>query len=167
MYTIQDICDSLSNDTNIINHLFDKIPTKEEWIFEYRPNPDQRSLKELLEYMSLMWRMIATITKSVTYDQEELAKVRGANEGLNVEEDFKTLMTSQLKFVTSSLKELSENDLSAEIDPFGKWAMQRKMFILNTLLKTYTAYRMQLFLYLKDSGQRHLNTSNVWMWQDA
>ena len=64
--------------------------------------------------------MIATITKSGTYDQEELAKVRGANEGLNVEEDFKTLMTSQLKFVTSSLKELSENDLSAEIDPFGK-----------------------------------------------
>ena len=43
----------------------------------------------------------------------------------------------------------------------------RGAFIVNLVLCGCAAYRTQLFLYLKASGQSHLNSGNLWSGVDA
>ena len=42
-----------------------------------------------------------------------------------------------------------------------------KDWLLRTSLKFLTAYRMQLFLYLKQTTHPEMSTSNCWLGQDA
>jgi hypothetical protein len=49
---------------------------------------------------------------------------------------------------------------------FGQKA-SRGLWIVRLVLSHYTAYRMQLFLYLKASGREELNTMNLWVGMDA
>ena len=43
----------------------------------------------------------------------------------------------------------------------------RAFLILSLVLSHYSAYRMQLFLYLKSSGREELNTMNLWVGIDG
>jgi hypothetical protein len=69
-------------------------------------------------------------------------------------------------FFTEQLGSCSDADLRAEIDMFGRKASRGSM-IVNLVLSHYTAYRMQLFLYLKSCGHEELNTLNLWVGMDA
>jgi hypothetical protein len=40
-------------------------------------------------------------------------------------------------------------------------------WLVTMLLSHYAAYRMQLFLYLKNSGNEELNTLNLWAGMDG
>jgi hypothetical protein len=61
---------------------------------------------------------------------------------------------------------LSEDELRAPVEMFGRKA-SRGLWIMRLVLSHYTAYRMQLFLYLKASGREELNTMNLWVGTDA
>lgn len=165
MYTINDLIDSLKEETRIINHLFSKIPFEKEWILQYMPNEDQRSLKELLEYMMIMGNMLSAVLEAWTYTQELVKPIKDALHDISLENEFQSVMNTQLETVGERLRGM-ESTMEDMIDPFWAWAMMRKTYVLEVLLKTYTAYRMQLFLYLKDSGERQLNTANVWQGRD-
>ena len=41
------------------------------------------------------------------------------------------------------------------------------MMLVNLVLCHYSAYRMQLFLYLKACGREELSTMNLWAGRDA
>jgi len=166
MYTIQDIVDSLNEETRIINHLFTKIPFGKEEILQYRPNSDQRSLIELLDYMMMMGNAISSVLVKGSYDPEILKPFKDALKDVDVQKDFPAVMEQQAKDVAERVAALSAEAMEESIDPFGGGAWKRKTYILDVMLKTYTAYRMQLFLYLKDSGERGLNTANVWQGRD-
>lgn len=166
MYTIKDITESLTEETRIITHLFSKIPFAKEGILQYRPNEDQRSLKELLEYMLMMGHSLSVVAVQGTYDKDTLKPFAAHVQEISLKDDFVDEMKKQTEAVNERLTSLTEEQLEESIDPFGGGPEKRKSMILNVLLKTYTAYRMQLFLYLKDSGERQLNTANVWQGRD-
>jgi len=60
----------------------------------------------------------------------------------------------------------SDWDLRAEIEMFGRKA-SRGFMLVSLLFSHYSAYRMQLFLYLKASGREELNTMKLWVGIDA
>jgi hypothetical protein len=68
-------------------------------------------------------------------------------------------------FFEQTLDAASDDDMRAEIDMFGRRA-SRGSTLVNLVLLHYTAYRMQLFLYLKSSGREELNTLNLWVGVD-
>jgi len=45
--------------------------------------------------------------------------------------------------------------------------ISRGCFLVNYVFGQYTAYRLQLFLYLKASGREELNTMNLWLGADV
>lgn len=61
---------------------------------------------------------------------------------------------------------LSDADLRAEMEMFEMKA-SRGLMLVNLVLCHYTAYRMQLFLYLKACGREELSTMNLWAGRDA
>lgn len=167
MYTLEDLIASLTEENRIITHLFGKIPFEKEGILDYRPNEDQRTLFELLEYMMMMGNSISSVLVAGTYNPETLAPFKEEVSSVDVQKDFVVMMEKQLASVISRLEWLTEEQMEELIDPFGGGDQKRKIYFLEVLLKSYTGYRMQLFLYLKDSGERHLNTANVWQGKDA
>jgi hypothetical protein len=58
----------------------------------------------------------------------------------------------------------SEDGLKEEIERFG--SIHSKAIFILELLKTITGYKMQLFLYVKASGNEAVVTSNVWSGAD-
>lgn len=160
MYTIEDIIASLHNETRVINHLFTKIPSV-SGAFDYKPSAYQRSMKELLTYMSTMGIMLTKIFKANGYVPQDHQQAELAME------EFPARMEEQMDVVAEYLRSLTSQELESEIDPFKSGAMSLKLYILNVLLKTYTAYRMQLFLYIKGSGTTAIGTSNLRWGYDA
>jgi hypothetical protein len=64
------------------------------------------------------------------------------------------------------LADVSDDDLRAEIDPFGAGKSTRGAFLVTQVLCGCAAYRTQLFLYLKACGREELNTWNLWVGTD-
>jgi hypothetical protein len=60
----------------------------------------------------------------------------------------------------------SDADLRAEMEMFGQKG-SRSLWIIRMVLSHYSAYRMQLFLYLKACGREELSTLNLWAGMDA
>jgi hypothetical protein len=58
------------------------------------------------------------------------------------------------------------DDLRGEIEIFGL-KLTRGRMLVDLALCGYSAYRMQLFCYLKACGREELNTMNLWMGIDA
>lgn len=159
MFTIEDLISSLREETRIINHLYTKIPMPGG--LEYKPNAYQRSMKELLWYMSSMGVMLSKMFKANGYNADDHDK---STPDLT---QFTTIMDEQFVFVEHYLRSLSPDDLAREIDPFGmSMSFPVKHYVFNVLFKTYVAYRMQLFLYAKDAGSYTMGTSNLRMGRD-
>jgi hypothetical protein len=57
--------------------------------------------------------------------------------------------------------------LRAEMIDFDGKPTSRGAFIVNMAIAGSAAYRTQLFLYLKSSGQAHLNSANLWSGVDV
>jgi hypothetical protein len=76
-----------------------------------------------------------------------------------------TKMDEQTKFAKKAIIALTDEDLKKESTIFGS-TLSLPMFLLQTL-KSATAYKMQLFLYIKASGNSDIGTSNLWGGMDA
>ena len=167
MLTKQDLIMSLTQETNIIKHLASKITTAEQ--LAYKPSETQRTLEELLQYMSRMTHTMGTMLKAKASTPEESKKFNEASQAMNALTEFGAAMDAQLAFAIEFINGLTEEDLNTEVDLFGTGnAMPIRGYFVNIFLKNYPAYRMQLFNYLKAGlGMSELNTMNVWMGVDA
>ena len=87
--------------------------------------------------------------------------MRLAWEARDVTKEFATMMDEQLALIKETLWGLSAEMLDEQVEIFGD-RMSRKQFIFDVALKNYPAYRMQLFLYLKNGlGMTALSSANL------
>ena len=75
-------------------------------------------------------------------------------------------LESQGELYAELLGGISDDDLRVEIEMFGM-KMTRGTMLVNLVLCSHSAYRMQLFCYLKACGREELNTLNLWMGIDG
>ncbi|MBP7966813.1 hypothetical protein KAZ66_00935 [Candidatus Woesebacteria bacterium] len=145
---------SFNKELDIIKHLAEKITPA---MLEYRPTAGQRSTMELLQYLG---HISATATRAfidpVKNDYMELAKAKD----LVTFENFMATMDMQKEIVTAEVNALTEDDMIRVTELFGM--KDQLSFHLLSVLKWITAYKMQLFLYIKANGVDNIGTSNVW-----
>ena len=152
----------------IIKHLYTKI-SDSDW--DYRPGENMRSMAELLDYI-----------KHCGTDMPSYY-IMGAKEGANggdmmkayraktaafPKEEFPQAMDAQEQNIYEILDSISEEELrTTTVKVFWGETITLHELILQSTVKYLTAYRMQLFLYLKMAGNTELNTYNCWLGQEA
>jgi len=149
---------SMRHETEIIKHLAAKIP---EDRLDWRPTPGQRSTLELLRYLSNAALLPAV--NLVTNDWSH-ADAMSAEAATVTAETFAAAMDAQME----SLEELLDAiDVAEALEkdctlPWGAPCKQGQGFV-DMVLKCLVAYRMQLFLYAKQSGLTELGSANCWV----
>ena len=148
---------SLQNEVRILLHLAGKIDRS---MLDYRPTPKQRSMIELLRYLTVMGPSLVRGAKSGSFDEkawtaaEEAAKARDFDQTV-------AALGAQSEIYATLLGDMSDADFRAEIDMWGM-KYSRGSFIVNLVLSGCAAYRTQIFLYLKACGREELGTMNLW-----
>jgi hypothetical protein len=157
MITKEQYLSSLSNEFRIIKHLAGKVSPQQ---LTHKPTEKQRTLHELLHYLTHIF--IAGADSVVTGDGDAWKKYSGG-EAPKLG-DFSQMMDSQEAHVKELVSSLSEDQMKEEVHMWGR-TQSRAMHLLG-LLNIAVAYKMQLFLYLKQSGTENINTMNLWAGMD-
>lgn len=145
MLLLEDLIQSIRDEERIILHLFEKIPEEEG--LQYQPTQYQRTTYELLQYIAHMPRtMIRAIANG---DFSHAKETSGIVESMDTR-DFPLLFSASVQEVIDTLQERGEEGLKKEKMLMG---MKRRAvtLVLDMLIKNFTAYRMQLFLYAKQA----------------
>jgi hypothetical protein len=164
--TKDELIGALQHEVDILLHLASKVdPDK----LDYRPAPKQRSLLELLQYLTIMGPIHLGTIKVGVLDmdawREKWRTEEAAAKARNLEQ-VKDEIGKHSELFAELIGSLSDADLRAEMEMFGLKA-SRGLMLVNLVLCHYTAYRMQLFLYLKACGREELGTMNLWAGRDA
>src|SRR5437660_1549336 len=146
--TKDELIKALQNEVRLLLHLASKAdPTK----LDYRPSPKQRSLLELLQYMTIVGPIHFRAVMGGEFDMDAWRNAwrtgEAAAAAMNLEQ-VKDAIGKQPALFAELLGPCSDADLRAEIAMFGNRASQGS-WLINLVLSHYAAYRMQLFLYLK------------------
>jgi hypothetical protein len=158
MLTKEQYIESLIKELDIVKHLAEKI--KEEQL-GHKPTEAQRTMQELMHYLSYIF--VAASDGIASGDKDAYKKyVQGPMPTL---ENFIELIDKEEEAVVRMLTPLSEEQLAEEIDMWGR--TQSRTLHLIGLLKMAAAYKMQLFLYMKQSGTPDINTMNLWAGMDT
>jgi hypothetical protein len=147
----------LQHEVKILGHLTGKI---DRAVLDYRPTPGQRTTIELLRYLTMMGPALVDVAESGTFDPAAWTVRERAADGLGLDE-CRAAIAGHADLYARQAAGWSEAWLRAEIAPWGERS-SRGRFIVQFVLCGYTAYRMQLFLYLKASGRDELGTINLW-----
>lgn len=164
--TKEELIAALRNEVRLLLHLASKV---EPAMLEYRPTAKQRSLLELLRYFALVGPIHLRGVLAEKFDMNAWRDAWRTGEAT-----VKTMGLEEVKEAISKLPTLfaepinkcTDAELRAQYEMFGS-KMSRGAWIVNLVLCHYSAYRMQLFLYLKASGREELNTMNLWAGMDA
>jgi hypothetical protein len=156
MYNKQNLIDLVSNEFRILKHLAGKIPVG---TLNYKPTSGQRSTLELLQYISGATLVTAkvilandvTLFKSQTESNKETTLENFASVLDEKEKDFKILM-----------EKFTEEELVKVVNLFGQGEKTKAVYLVESILRSLFAYKMQLFLYIKSSGNTLINGSNLW-----
>lgn len=158
MITKDQYIQSISHELEVIRHLASKLKESD---LDYKPTEGQRSTLDLLKYMSTMF---ATGVEVIATGNNDLFRTRSMEAANLTLADFDTKVAEQIIAIHKIVEGMTDQDLAEEIDMFG--VRTRAMHLLNGPFKWATAYKMQLFLYMKSLGYHHLNTMNVWAGMD-
>ena len=157
MFSVESFIASYSLESEIAVGLFKKMPPG---ALDYRPTAGQRSTLELLRYLSYgpynVVRRIVAGDWNVGRPAAEVTKDMPAS-------DFPRLMKWQAEETGRIVR--AANPIALERDDFTfPWGdrMKKGEALVNQPLKWLVGYRMQLFLYLKSSGVKELNTKDLW-----
>jgi hypothetical protein len=162
MITKQQFLDSALKEIDILKHLYGKILPEN---LDFRPTGEQRSLKELLQYIGNFVEIEADgIYSGEPVNFSERIKLSASMKP----EQFLERMDLQAALLKKIFSEITDDQLKEEVDLFGRGNKQsRALWFFNLILKNLVGYKMQLFLYLKAAGHKHLGTTNVWHGRDA
>jgi hypothetical protein len=156
---------SLQQEVRLLLHLAGKAGPEH---LDYRPIPEQRSLLELLQYLTFMGpiHLRAVLAERFDMDTWRTAWQTGESSAKTLDlEGAKAAIAQHAGLITDLLGACSDADLRAEIEMFGSKASRGAMLV-SLVLNHYVAYRMQLFLYVKAAGRPELNTMNLWVGRD-
>lgn len=160
--TAQELSAALANEIRILLHLLSKV---EPARLDYRPTPGQRSLLELLQYLTILGPIHARAVAAPAFDMDSWrdAFTQGKDEAKdrNLDQIREALAGQPALFAEL----LAGADLAAPVEMFGTRASRGAMWV-NLVLCHLAAYRMQVFLYLKSTGREELNTFNLWLGMD-
>jgi hypothetical protein len=164
--TKDELIAALRSEVRILLHLASKVdPGK----LDYRPTPKQRSLLELLQYLAVMGPIHARTIKSGVLDMDLWRKTwqteKARAKAMNLEQ-VKEEIERLSGFFAELLGGCSDAELRTEMEIFGSKGSRGSLWV-SLVLGHYTAYRMQLFLYLKACGREELSTMNLWAGRDA
>jgi len=164
--TKDELVGALNNEVRLLLHLISKV---EPAMLDYRPTPKQRSLLELLQYLTIFGPIHTRAILAPAFDMDAWRAAWAAGEAAA-----KTMGLEQVRDAIGKLpatlgdliRGCSEGDLRAGIEMFGP-AASRGSQLVHLVLCHYTAYRMQVFLYLKSCGREELSTWNLWAGVDG
>lgn len=162
MLTKQQFTDSVMNEIRIIKHLFGKIPAG---TYGFKPTAGQRTTLELLQYLSGLGSAAANAVRS----GDRAIMLAGREKAHAVTPDtFLAAMDAQAAEIKKVLGEMTDAELAEEIDLWGSGHKQTKAAMLvHLIFKGFVSYKMQLFQYIKISGNEAVGTSDLWQGQDA
>jgi len=159
--TKPELIGSLQNEVRILMHLAGKIDRTK---LDYRPTPKQRSMLELLQYLTIMGPNLVKAAKVGSFDPPAWTAAEKAASARNFDQTLAEL-DSHKQVYASLLGDMSDADFRTEIEMFGQ-KTSRGAFIVNLVLCGCAAYRTQLFVYLKACGREELSTMNLWAGMD-
>jgi hypothetical protein len=164
--TNEELLGKLRHEVRILLHLVSKVDPA---MLDYRPAPKQRSLLELLQYLTVFVPIHLRTIKAGVWDldvwrdawRNEEAAARKRNLA-----EIKEAIEKQPDLFTELVGPLTDGELRTGMEMFGSRA-SRGSWLVWMVLCHYVAYRMQLFLYLKACGREELSTLDLWAGIDA
>ena len=157
MITKEQFIESLQTEFKIIKHLAEKVKPEQ---LGHKPTEAQRTMHELMHYLTYIF--IAGTDSTVSGDGNAYKKY--AETPMPTVENFAEMMDKQEAEVVKLISPMTEEDMATEVNIWGR--NQSKAMHLLGLLKIATAYKMQMFLYLKQSGTANIGTMNLWAGMD-
>lgn len=141
-------------------------PFIEEKDLDFRPAEKVRSTYELMQYLSTIGvTMFHWFTEGMT--QEYRDKNTALRQSLTLA-NFSERLDEQWLGIQKYMEKISEEDLNSKIVELPtKEKMVLGAAIINAPIKWLTAYRMELFVYLKMNGKDQLGTREAWVFADA
>jgi hypothetical protein len=164
--TKDELIAAFQKEAHILTHLIAKVdPAK----IGYRPSAKQRSVLELIQYLTVMAPAMTESIKGGEFTPEAMGAIWGPRDAASKAMTWDQAVASihgQGDEMSSMLSSWSDADFRSEINMFGN-DMTRGAGLVNMVLCGYAAYRTQLFLYLKATGREELNTINLWAGADG
>lgn len=161
--TRDELIAALRDDARIVLHLIGKIDRTK---LDYRPTPKQRSTLELVRYISMMGPTIVEYATAATPDMGIWGVAEEASMARDLDQCTAVIAGHGDRYA-ALLGGLSDADFRATVTDFDESQTARGSFLAHWVLCGTTAYRMQLFLYLKASGQPELGTYDLWSGVDT
>lgn len=158
MISREQFIESLLKECEICKHLYTKIPADK---FEFRPSESQRSKLELLRYLAVCGSASMHV---MLHDSDwKLWKPYTDSVSNMTPEEFPAAMDRQAEEMKKMMNSIPEEDfLTKEVKHPTGATMPLGVGLMRMSYSWLVAYRMQLFLYLKQVGVPDLHTSNVW-----
>jgi hypothetical protein len=160
--TKSELLASLQKEVRILLHLAGKIDRSQ---LDYRPSPKQRSTLELLQYLSYMGPMMLRYAKGEQLDQDAWADIVKTAASRGFDATLAVIETHGDSYATL-LADMNDTAFRAEVTGFDGAKTTCGSFIVNHVIAQCSAYRTQLFMYLKACGREELHTSNLWVGVD-
>ena len=135
-------------------------------MLDYRPTAKQRSLIELLRYMTVLMPMLVPSIKGGAFLVDDWTASQAKAESMNFDSLVKTL-ESQAALYAGLVGAISEDELRCEVEMFGMKKMTRGTMLVNLVLCGIRRTGCRLFCYLKACGREELTTINLWMGIDG
>ncbi len=162
----EELISSLRAEVRILLHLISKVEPAQ---LDYRPTPKQRSTIEILQYLAIMAPIHLRAILADTFDMDRWRAAWTEGQAAAATMDLAQAtgaIAAQADLFTTLLGACPEERLREQFEMFGSKS-SRAAKIVSLVLCHYSAYRMQLFLYLKSSGREELNTMNLWVGRDT
>ena len=161
MLTIEQFLHSCAHETKIIKNLANHVP---ESALDYRPSEGQRSMLEFMQYLTVTALVPMAWIEDGNWDRApEISKDIGS---VNLD-NFGAAMDRQLEQIRAMAAKLEGRDLTSEMTQMP-WQEPCTVgqFLVDAVIKSYSCYRMQFFLYAKGAGASHLNSMQCWLGVD-
>ncbi len=160
--TKEELIAALQNEVRILVHLAGKV---DKSMVDYRPAPKQRSILELLRYMTIMGPNLVGFIKAGTFDGAVWSAADATAKTMTFDQAVAALEKQSGEYARL-LSGWTDADFRGEVDFFGAKA-SRGSHLVFLVVSGHAAYRTQLFLYLKACGREELTTMNLWGGADA
>jgi hypothetical protein len=157
MITKEQYLESLSKELSIIKHLAEKIKPEQ---LAHKPTEPQRTLQELMHYLGYIFVVGAEMV--ITGDKNSYEKHSKGE--MPTVENFGDIIDKEEARFMELVSPMSKEELEEEVDMWGR--KQSRAMHLFGLLRMASAYKMQLFLYMKQSGTSEIGTMNLWAGMD-
>jgi hypothetical protein len=158
----QDLLNSIEKEINICRRLYTSIQPEQ---MDFRPREGIRSTLELLQYLTIVGSVM--LSYWLKKDDTDFGTFFGAQVTLSKtmpHEQFLTVMNEQMNTIRDLFSQVNEESLSNKEVTFP-WGGTVSLGegIIATSVKWLSGYKLQLFLFIKLSGDQKLGTADAWV----